>query len=346
MGGTLMRCLVVGGTGFLGGAIADTLVDYGHSVTIMSRGNAKRKTRSEADVVIADRHVSLDPLAELGFDYVFDTCAYAPESVQSILEAAGDGLRRYCLISSISAYGIFIEPDLDETTTVPTASVEDYAVASELPVEQRASAFAYGASYGPLKRACEIEAQRILGDRATALRVGLLVGEGDYTDRLTWWVRRIDGVGGEFPAPAPRERSIQLIDVRDVAEFALRCALNGLSGVWNVTGKPQPFAAILSEVIGTTGANAQPKWVSEDDIVGAGLTPWVDVPMMAPVGPNYRHFMEVSTKKAQTAGLVCRPLRETLEPLIEWDRSRRDIHLKCGMSSAQEAQLLAISESA
>lgn len=335
-----MRCLVVGGTGFLGGAITDALLDDGHSVAILSRGSTKRTARPEAESIVADRHRSLDALKGHKFDWVFDTCAYAPDVVRSLLDAVDDEIARYCMISSISAYGTFTQPELDETETVPTASLEDYAVASSLPAEQRASAFAYGPSYGPLKRACEIEAQRILGNRATALRVGLLVGAGDYTDRLTWWVRRIDGAEGDFPVPGPRNRLVQLIDVKDAAKFALRSAQAELSGVWNVTGKPQHFSDVIAEIIAATSSNANAVWVSEEAILGAGLTPWIDVPLMAPTRPDFRYFLEVSTDKALAAGLECRPLGETLVPLIDWDCTRRNVALQCGMTRKQEAQLL------
>jgi 2'-hydroxyisoflavone reductase len=105
----------------------------------------------------------------------------------------------------------------------------------------------------------------------------------------------------------------------------LRCAKTELSGVWNVTGEPQPFSDVITEIIAATGSNADAVWVSEKAILGAELTPWIDVPMMAPALPSFRHFMEVSTDKAQAAGLKCRPLGETLVPLIEWDRSRRSV---------------------
>lgn len=335
-----MRCLVVGGTGFLGGAITDALVDEGHSVAVLARGSTTRRTSADVEVIIADRYGPLGSLKERKFDWVFDTCAYAPDAVRFLLGAIGDGVARYCAISSISAYGTFFRPRLDETETVPAASDRDYAVAAAVPAENRASADAYGSSYGPLKRACEIEAQRILGDRATALRVGLLVGAGDYTDRLTWWVRRIDSVRGAFPAPAPPERPVQLIDVRDAAKFAVRCAERGLSGVWNVTGRPQEFAGVLAAIIDATGSDAEAIWVSETAILDARITPWTDIPMMAPPRPSFRYFMDVSTQKAEAAGLQCRPLRETLIPLIAWDRSRRNVPLKGGMSAEQEAQLL------
>lgn len=179
-----MRCLVVGGTGFLGGTIADQLSLAGHEVAVLARG-VTRRTGRPVEMLHADRHRDLGALAGRHFDWVFDTCAFAPEAVTAFLDALDDRLNRYVLVSSISVYCDFSEPDLDENAPVPTATAENLRLAAALPPEERGSAIAYGAAYGPLKRACEIAAQERLGDSATLLRVGLLVGAGDYTDRLT-----------------------------------------------------------------------------------------------------------------------------------------------------------------
>jgi len=338
-----MRCLVVGGTGFLGGAIADALVDAGHSVAVLSRGETRRAGRPDVEPLRADRYGALDDLSGNDFDWVFDSCAYTPEAVKSLLTAVGDRIGRYVLISSISAYGEFLKPGLDETEAVPDATLDDVEKAASLAPGSRASAFAYGSSYGPLKRACERMAEEILGDRSTSLRVGLLVGAGDYSDRLTWWVRRIDGAANErrkVPAPAPEDRPVQLIDVRDVAEFARLCAANDLSGLWNVTGEPMAFADVLHAIRRVAKSDAEFIWVDEKRIAGAEVTPWVDIPMMAPLLPGFRYFLEVSTEKARKNGLICRPIEETVEAVLNWDRTRRHVELKAGMTLRQEASLL------
>ncbi len=339
-----MRCLVVGGTGFLGGAIADTLVDHGHDVTILCRGQTFRNTQSSVKSIQADRYGDLRSLGAERFDWVFDSCAYSPDSVETLLTPVGSDLARYVLISSISAYGEFLQPGLSEVANLREATKQDLEVAANIPPESRTSAFAYGPSYGPLKRSCEIKALQMLGDRASALRVGLLAGAGDYTDRLTWWVRRIDEARGDrihIPAPAPKHRLTQLIDVRDVAAFALRCATNELSGIWNVTGEPQAFNDVLTTLIDVSGSDAELIWVNEEAIRKAQVTPWLDIPMMAPLLPAFRYFLEVSTEKARSAGLKCRPIEETLKPLLDWDRGRRELDLKVGLTPEQEALLLA-----
>ena len=340
-----MDSLVVGGTGFLGGAIVDALVAQGHAVTVLSRGSTERNLPEGVEIIHADRHGDLEPLRGRSFDWVFDTCAYAPDAIHSLMDALDGALGRYVLISSMSVYGRYDEPGLSEAQGVPDASTEDLARAAAVSPADRGSATAYGPSYGPLKRACEQAAEKRLGDRATALRIGLIVGAGDYTDRLTWWVRRFDeagrGRGRIVPAPAPPDRSVQVLDVRDAADFAVRCAEGELGGVWNVTGETRPMRGVFDAIRSATGSAGEVAWLPPEAFAAAGAEPWTDVPLMAPDVPAFRHFQKVDASRARAAGLTTRPLGETLAPLVDWDRSRRGVELACGMSSTQEDQALA-----
>lgn len=338
-----MRCLVVGGTGFLGGAIVDTLTRNDHEVIVLTRGKTFREIPASVRAIQVDRFGDLSNLQSYDFDWVFDTCAFEPEAVERLLQTVGENCRRYVLVSSLSAFGSFSKPGLQESDPVPDATEADLALATNLTDEQRGSATSYGASYGPLKRACEVVAEELLGEKAISLRVGLLVGAGDYSDRLTWWVRRLDQAHGarmRVPAPAPPDRPVQMIDVRDVADFALRCAETELSGLLNVTSQPLPLESVLRAIIEETGSEAQIEWVSEQAILDAKIDPWTDIPLMAPSIPEFKHFLEMSTHKAVALGLKCRPICDTLRPLIEWDRMRRATNLKAGMDETKEALLL------
>ena len=336
--------LVVGGTGFLGGAIVDALVGNGHRVAVLSRGATSRSLPEGVEVIKADRHGDLSALRGRSFDRVFDTCAFTPDAVTSLLDALDGKLGRYVLASTISTYGCYDKPGLTEATEVPVATQDDFARAAAVPLADRASAAAYGPSYGPLKRACEIVAEQRLGSQATALRIGLIVGAGDYTDRLTWWVRRIDEAGRTksriVVAPLPTDRPVQVLDVRDAAGFAVLCAEDELGGVWNVNGSVMPLQKLLNEIHASTASQAEIQWISSDAFLAAGANPWTDVPFMTPDVPAFRHFLEVDASRARAAGLQSRPLRETFEDLVIWDRTRRDKELICGLSPEQEESVL------
>ena len=340
-----MDGLVAGGTGFLGGAVVDALAARGHRVAVLSRGATSRDLPASVEAIRADRHGDLSALDGRSFDWAFDTCAYAPDAVHALLDALKGRIGRYVLASSLSVYGRYDAPGLTEAQEVPDAGPEDFARAAEVRPEERASAMAYGPSYGPLKRACELAAEERLGDQATALRIGLIVGAGDYTDRLTWWVRRLDEAGRTrgrlVPAPAPPERPVQMLDVRDAALFALRCAEEGLGGVWNVAGRPMPMQDLLRAIRAATVSMCEVRWLPPAAFEAAGAAPWTDVPLMAPDAPAFRHFLEVDASRARAAGLTARPLADTLGPLAAWDRGRRDVDLSCGMSAEQEEQVLA-----
>ena len=337
--------LVVGGTGFLGGAIVDALTARDHRVAVLSRGTTTRDLPSSVEIIRADRHDDLGALRGRSFDWVFDTCAFTPDAVDALLSALDDRTGRYVLASSLSVYGHYDAPGLTEAQEVPDARPEDFARAAKVPAGNRSSAMAYGESYGPLKRACERIAEERLGGRATLLRIGLIVGAGDYTDRLTSWVRRFREAGHQrgrvVPAPAPPERSVQILDVRDAAVFAVHCAERGLSGAWNVTGDVMPLQDLLDAICVATGSVGKVRWLSPAAFAAAGAEPWTDVPLVVPDLPAFRHFLEVDATRARLAGLTARPLTETLGPLVEWDRARRDLKLSCGVSAEQEEQILA-----
>lgn len=345
---TEINALVVGGTGFLGGAIVEALVQKGYLVAVLSRGSTSRELPDDVEIIRSDRHSDLSALKGRSFKWVFDTCAFTPDAVSTLLDALDDKLDRYIFASSISTYGRYETPGITEAAEAADATQEDFDRAADVPDSDRGSAAAYGPSYGPLKRACERVAEKRMGDRATALRIGLIVGKGDYTDRLTWWVRRIDEAGRSKDrtvlAPLPADRPVQILDVRDAAEFAVVCAEDNLGGIWNVNGEVMPMCDLLGAISSVTSSMGEVHWITPDAFSAAGADPWTDVPLMAPDIPAFRHFLEVDASRARAAGLKSRPLKETLQPLATWDRSRRDVDLICGLSAEKEEQVKAASQ--
>ena len=315
-------------------------VDAGHDATVLSRGVTQRNPPDGVRLVRADRHGDLTALRGERFDAVFDTCGYAPDVVQHLLNVIGSHLQRYVFISSTSVYGDYSKLHLCETDPAPSAEAIDLDVALNVPPEDRSSAFAYGKSYGPLKRACEIVAQHHLDDRAIILRSGLLVGGGDYTDRLTWWVRRIDQ-GGRVPIPARKDSPFQMIDVRDAAAFAVRTVIEECSGIYNLTGPEMPLSALFESAAEVSGADVDLVWVAEEKVEEIGIAPWTELPIILPMRESLRYFFQIDTRKAQSAGLRCRPSAETLVDILIWDQANRERCLKCGISEEQEVALLA-----
>ena len=336
-----MDVLVVGGTGFLGGAVADAATAAGHAVSIFARGRTTREATPRVETLVGDRFGDLSSLRDRRFDLVVDTCAFSPDAVAALVDALSPATGRYALISSISAYADLSNPNMDEAAPTSRATSEQLAMARALPAEQRSSAASYGTAYGALKREAELVALLRLGDRTLILRVGLLVGAGDYTDRLTYWVRRIDG-GGTIPSPGDPERLVQLIDVRDAAAFVVAAGERDAGGIFNLTGRPVSMATLFEACREVAASDAEFVWRPEADILAAGLAPWSEVPLWLPSSDAaFRYLLEISTDKAFAAGLKVRDLKETLRNILDWDRGRRATPLKAGMPPEKEARLLA-----
>lgn len=335
-----MRVLVVGGTGFLGGAVTAAALSAGHEVSVFTRGKAENMSPG-VSALVGDRNSDLSALRGKRFDLVIDTCAYTPRSVSLLLDALADDIGRYALVSSSSVYPDCSEPGVDEQGLAPSANAEQLALADAVQLDKQSDAASYGEAYGPLKRSAEEVAIALLGERALILRSGLLVGAGDYTDRMTWWVRRVDQ-GGPMVAPGDPERLIQFIDVRDAAGFIVAGSARGLGGIFNLTGIPLSWAQFLSRCQAVTGSDCEFRWISEADILAEGVAPWSELPMWLPARYKpLRHFLEIDTAKALRSGLKCRPIDETIGNLLDWDRTRRTIGLKAGLPTAKEEALLA-----
>ena len=56
--------------------------------------------------------------------------------------------------------------------------------------------------------------------KVTQIRPGLIVGPHDATNRFTYWQTRV-AKGGDVLVPGDGSTVVQVIDARDLAEFAL-----------------------------------------------------------------------------------------------------------------------------
>jgi 2'-hydroxyisoflavone reductase len=329
-----MKVLVVGGSGFLGTAISRASLHAGHDVSILSR--AKAPAPEGVTIIAADRAGPLPDLRGHGFDAVFDTSAYRPSMVAALRTALGDRIARYVMVSSISVYESLPEPGLGEDSPARAATPEECEEAEM--VDDAVSAASYAATYGPLKRSCEEVAVDWLGARATLLRVGLLIGPGDYTDRMTFWVRRI-AQGGVVPIPGPQDRPVQVVDVADVAAFALRCVDASIGGVFNVTGPTLTFEQLVTAIRDATGSDTTFRWMPPERFAEAGLSYWTDLPLILPPDEDLRGMLDVSTAAARAQGLTIRPLGETLAAIHGWDKATQK-RLAAGFPAEAEAALL------
>ncbi|HEY7280594.1 MAG TPA: NAD-dependent epimerase/dehydratase family protein [Actinomycetota bacterium] len=323
-----MRILFIGGTRFVGRHLADMAVATGHDVTVFHRGTTGRGAVEGAEEILGDRDGGLDVLDGREWETVVDTSGYFPRVVRASARRLSDAAERYVFVSSLSAYSDDRTPGQDESG--PLGTIDDPAI-EEITEE----------SYGPLKVLCEREVETAFPDRALILRWGLMVGPLDYTDRFTYWPRRIAD-GGEVLAPGPRDQPVQFADGRDVAAFMLSAVERRLTGVFNVHGPEDrlTFEDLLRTCREVAGSDAELVWADPEFLLAQGVEPWSDLPLWLP-GEENAGFMQRSSGRAIAAGFEPRPVADTVRDTLAWDAERGSPELQAGLSRDRAAAVLA-----
>ena len=167
-----MRLLVLGGTRFLGRAVAEEALARGHELTLFNRGKTNPGVFPEAEHLHGDRRSDLSALARRTWDAVVDPSGYVPAAVRASAELLRDS-GRYVFVSSVSVYADFSTGPAESSPTAELGS---------MPVDEVAPD---SSNYGPLKALAEAEVERVFGERALVVRPGLIVGPHEPTGRFT-----------------------------------------------------------------------------------------------------------------------------------------------------------------
>lgn len=301
-----MKILILGGTKFLGRALVDAALAAGHAVTLFNRGQTNPDLYPDVEKLRGDRDGGLAVLDGRKWDVAIDTCGYFPRLVGDSARALAGSVDHYAFISSISVYAeeANTTPNTDET--FPVAAIEDETV--EDIGEGR---------YGALKALCEQAAEAAMPGRVLNIRPGLIVGPHDPTDRFTYWPVKVSR-GGEILAPAA-DSPVQVIDVRDLAEWTIRMAETRKTGVFNATGPDtrlnfEPFINQCQAIVGNGAAQAV--MVSDAFLLEHEVAPWANLPMWLPLANA--GLTQLNINKALAAGLTFRPIDETIRDTLAW----------------------------
>ena len=305
-----MDVLIMGGSVFLGRAVAERALAAGHHVSVFNRGRSGA-TPPGAEQLTGDRTTDLSLLKGRRFDVVVDTSGYVPADVGRSAHAINSA--SYVFISTISVYPAW--PDQVEFGS----TYEGDPTATAAPDD-----FDPAQAYGWLKVGCERAVRAAVGDRATVLRAGSIVGPNDNeVGRLPWWIDRV-ARGGEVLVPGTPQDPMSLIDARDLADFAL-LAVPGTFDVAGPSGR-DTRGELMRSCRAVTGAAATFEWVDEQWLAQQDVEPWTEIPLWAPDAPG---LFAGQVDAAAAAGMQWRPLVDTVrdtwvwQQAIDWRPTRR-----------------------
>lgn len=297
------RVLVLGGTGWLGGAVAARHVALGAEVVCLARG-ASGPVPDGAHLVVGDRDRdgAYDAL-EGEWDEVVDV-SRLPAHASTALDELADRARHWTCISSVSAQRL---------EGAPVGADED----DELVPED-----ASGEEYGGAKAWIERVARERLGERLAIVRPGLIGGPGDESDRFGYWIGRF-ALAGDGPVLAPaRDQPTQTIDVRDLAAFVVEHAWSR-TDVVNAVGAEMTLHAHLAMARELTGHTGELVLASDAELEAQGIGHWAGpraLPLTLPAA--IASHAQRSSARYRSAGGEHRPLRETLEAALADERER------------------------
>jgi 2'-hydroxyisoflavone reductase len=324
-----MRVLVLGGTAWVGHQIAATAISRGHEVTCLARGSA---VPEGARLMNADRDDAdaLQVLAGSSWDVVFDV-ARQPGHVRRAVRNLEPLADRYIFVSTGNVYAAQDAVGADET--------------AELNPPLKADRFDDPDDYGPAKVACENAVLNAFGpDRTLIARAGLIGGPGDPTHRTDYWPWRFahPAVEGHVLVPDARELPTAVIDVRDLADWLVRCAEASTTGIFNALGSRVTFPEHIAAAKKAAGSDAEAVMAPESWLQAHDVSEWSgdrSLPLWLAdrtwYGMNARSLV-----RAQTAGLELRPLVETLRDSLRSRETRPPGAHVAGLSDGDERELL------
>ena len=332
-----LRILILGGTRFVGIHLTQIAIERGHTVTLFNRGQTNPELFPNVEKLRGDRDAQLDSLKGRQWDAVIDDSGYVPRHVRLSAVLLAPNIRRYLYISSISAYASFAAPS-DETS--PLVTLADESVEK---VDNE--------TYGGLKALCERALRSEVGDGATIVRPGYIVGPEDTTDRFTYYPARA-ARGGEMAAPGAPRDNVQFIDARDLARFMLQILERNIAGTFNVLAPPGMFTT--GDLIGASveSANAlakpipppKPVWIPARFLEQQqNLSIYTDFPIWAPPTGETAGLAQISAARALKAGLRITPIATTVSETLAWHLQRPEAErttLKAGLQPDQEKALL------
>ncbi|MBP2322097.1 nucleoside-diphosphate-sugar epimerase [Kibdelosporangium banguiense] len=320
-----MRILVLGGTVFLGHAIAADAVARGHDVTCAARGSSGG---APGRLIKIDRDDpdGLAPLVGEHFDTVIDVAKISYPHVRRAVEMIKTD--HWSFVSSISVYA-------EHRTGHTHDPLHE-------PIEEQGSDDAMH-NYAGIKVASENAVRGVWGESAFIIRAGLITGRGDLSDRFGYWPARLAGTGRAVVPDAP-DQATHHIDVHDLARWIVDGSERRLGGTFNAAGLPIAFGELLSRIQVAAGGDAELVPVSEAKLIEHDVNAWSgprSLPLWIPEDHPLKKNWDV--QPAIDAGLKFRSLEDAASSALAYERELGlDRPRRAGLTPQDEAHVLSL----
>ncbi len=335
-----MRLLVLGGTIFVGFAVATEALRRGHEVVCAARGTSG-SVPDGARLVAVDRDAEdgLGPLAGERFDAVVDVAPLSYPWVDRALRALGDRAGHWTFVSTVNVYADSGTPGQTPATGPLVPALSRHATREEM-----AAAGEDGVRlYGGIKVASENAVREAMGEHAFVVRPGLVTGSWDRSDRFGYWPGRF-ARGGRVLVPDVPAQPVQYIDVRDLATWIVDAGEKDLAGTYDAVGPHAPLSEVLEGIAAAVGADVELVRATPEQLTEAKVNPWGgprSLPMWLP--PDHDGMQTHDVSPSLAAGMPVRPLADAAADALERERELGldRVPRQAGLSATEEQEVLA-----
>jgi nucleoside-diphosphate-sugar epimerase len=224
-----MKVLVIGGTGYIGGYVVESLVRRGHHASVFSRGLTRAHLPEGVSLIKGDRHNPEDLARARSeeFDAVIDINAYTREETQTVIKHFDGAVSRFVHLSTVAVYQLEGRMPLVESDPLVTDPAHSYAY-NKAECE-RALRWAHAKSGFPF----------------VSIRPPAIFGPRDDKSRENYYIKRI--VSGD-PVIVPDSGAVPIfaVFVKDLADvMASAVSVEGVGGC--------AFNVAQSEIVSVNG---------------------------------------------------------------------------------------------
>lgn len=334
-----MRVLAIGATGFIGPHVVRLLVEQGHDIAVLHRGETSAELPSDVQHILGDRDALADVFLEVerfGPEVVLDIVPYTERQAHELVEAFRGLARRVVALSSADVYRNY-----DGARGRPTALPDPAPLSEDAPLrETRFPYRGYGLPQPWADNYDKIPVEQTILNApdlpGTVLRLPAVYGPGDNQHRLRSYLRRMDD---GRPAVLLAEGQAGWRWTRGYVEnvaatVALAVVDDRAAGrVYNVGEEPTPTER---EWVGQIAAVAG--WSGEIVTVPAERLPEHLRPPF-----DSRYDLATDTTRIREEIGYAEPVerQDALERTVEWERAQQDRSAPPDYA-AEDAVLLAL----
>ncbi|ASC70421.1 NAD-dependent epimerase [Halomicronema hongdechloris C2206] len=210
-----MRILVMGGTRFIGVFLTRLLVDQGHEVVLLNRGNRPAPVAGVEQIRCdrKDTDALKQALSDSRFDAIFDNNGRELQDTQPLIEIFRDHLQHFVYVSSAGVYQKSDQMPHIEGDAIDPKSRHRGKFDTEVYLAEQGVPF-------------------------TAVRPVYIYGPQNYNDLEAWFFDRI-GRSRPIPIPGHGMALTQLGHVQDLARamVAVLGNANAVGQIYNISGE-------------------------------------------------------------------------------------------------------------